>query len=273
VGGISNVYRGAVLRGHRSLQANRTDLQESGQHSANLHYNYQRSISMLFMNAGIYYNRSLSNSIASSIIDQDISQTIYIPFDNDVSSYGVNGGLSKYIFALGATTGLKASWGIARANQFLNGEAYPTSTETWTLSPNVEARLWRKVSMNYQASANWMVSRSDRNDAGASLLDRKMQRLDQDLSINYSPKSHMFFRLSARNQFVEQPGMKNLNYTFLDAKLRYTFVKQKIDVDLDVSNLANIRRYESYFLSANQQSYSVYDLRGRMAILKVSFNL
>lgn len=273
VGSISSIYRGAILRGYRSLQANNADLQESSVHSASLHYNFQRSISMLFINAGLSFNQSISNTIASSMITDNISQTIYIPFDNDVSSYGINGGISKYIFALGATAGLKSSWGISRSNQFINGESYPYLNESWTLSPNLEARLWGKISMTYEATSSWTVSRSEREDVAAKSLSRRMNSLNQDLGLSYSPKRHIFMHVKARNQFLKQPGMENLNYTFLDAKLRYTFTKQRIDVDLDLTNLANVKRFESYSLTANQMSHSLYDLRGRMAILKFSFNL
>lgn len=272
-GNIGGIFRGAVLSGYRSLRANDAALQQSRGHNGTLHYNFQRSISMLFMNAGINYNRSISNTIASSIMTDDISQTVLIPFDNDVSSFGASAGISKYIFALGATTGLKGSWSTSRSNQLLNGESLPYHNETWAVSPSIEARLWRKISTNYEGTGSWTVSRSAKEGGVASALNRQFQRFDQQLSLSYSPTRYWFLRLSSRHQFVKQPGMEDLSYYFLDAKARYTLTKYRMDFDLDLSNLANVRSYETFSLTANQFSHSNYQLRGRMAILKVSFNL
>jgi len=272
-GSIGGIFRGAVLSGYRSLRANDATLQESRGHNGSLHYNFQRSISMLFMNAGINYNRSIANTIASSIMNDNISQTILIPFDNDISSFGASAGISKYIFALGATTSLKGSWSTSRSNQFLNGESLPYHNESWAVSPTIEARLWKKISTNYEATGSWTVSRSAREDANATALNRQIRRFDQNLSLSYSPVRSMFFRVTGRHQFVQQPSMEDLSYYFLDAKVRYTLTKHKMDFDLDLSNLANVRNYETFSLTANQFSHSQYQLRGRMAVLKVSFNL
>lgn len=272
-GNIGGIFRGAVLSGYRSLRANDATLQESRGHNGSLHYNFQRSISMLFMNAGINYNRSIANTIASSIMNDNISQTILIPFDNDVSSFGASAGISKYIFALGATTGLKGSWSTSRSNQFLNGESLPYHNETWAISPTIEARLWKKISTNYEGSGSWTISRSAKEGANATALNRQIRRFEQNLALSYSPVQSMFFRVTGRHQFVQQPSMEDLSYYFLDAKIRYTLTRHKMDFDLDLSNLANVRNYETFSLTANEFSHSQYQLRGRMAVLKVSFNL
>lgn len=272
-GNINGIFRGAVLSGYRSLRANDAALQESRGHSGSLHYNFQRSISMLFMNAGINYNRSIANTITSSVMTDEISQSVLIPFDNDVSSFGASAGISKYIFALGATTGLKGSWSSSRSNQLLNGESLPYYNESWTIAPNIEARLWKKVSANYEGSGTWTMSRSAKEGLAANSLNRQIKRFDQTLALSYSPVRPLFLRLTGRHQFVNQPGMEDLSYYFMDAKVRYTLVKYKMDFDLDLSNLANVRSYETFSLTANQFSHSHYHLRGRMAVLKVSFNL
>lgn len=269
-GNIGGIYRGAILTGYRTLRANDAALQETRGHSGALHYNFQRSISMLFMNAGITYNKSMANTIASSVMTDHISQTVLIPFENNVSSFGASAGISKYIFALGATAGLKGSWFTSRTNQFLNGESLPFHNITWALSPVIETRLWRKVSVNYEGTGTWMVSRSARESI---LKDRQIQRYDQSLSLSYSPKAHLFLRLAGRHQYVTQSDMENLNYFFMDAKARYTLKKWRTDFDLDLTNLANVKQYETFSLTANQFSHSQYHLRGRMLVLKATFNL
>lgn len=272
-GTIAGIYRGAILTGYRSLKANASDLNESRGHSGSLHYNFQRSISMLFMNAGLNYNRSLSNSISSTIMTDQIAQTILIPFDNDVSSFGASAGISKFIFGLGATAGLKGAWSTTRANQILNGESLPFHNVNWSISPVIEARLWRKVSMSYEGRGSRTTSRSAREVEATILSDRTIQQHNQQVSLSYSPRNHVFLRFTARQQYVSQPGMQDLNYYFMDAKIRYNLRKWRTDFDLDLTNLANVKNYETFTLTANQFGHSRFELRGRMAVLKASFNL
>lgn len=272
-GNIAGVYRGAILTGYRTLRANDAALQESKGHSGSLHYNFQRSISMLFMNAGISYNYSMANTITASVLTDNISQTILIPFENDISSFGASAGISKYIFALGATAGLKGSWSTSRLNQFLNGESLPFHNINWTISPIIETRLWNKLSVNYEGSAGWTISRSAREAASSVLPEIQMQQFTQSLSLSYAPFRSLFLSMIGRHQYVSQSNMSDLSYFFMDAKARYTLRKWRTDFDLDLTNLANVKQYETFSLTANQFGHSQYQLRGRMLVLKATFNL
>ena len=272
-GDIGGIYRGAILTGYRSLRANEAALYESRGHGGSLHYNFQRSISMLFMNAGITFNRTMANSIASIVMTDNISQVVQIPFENNISSFGASAGISKYIFGLAATTSLKGSWSTSRANQLLNGETLPFHNISWTLAPSIAARLWQRVSANYDGVGTWNVSRSALKTSEPSFPELQIYRYDQSVSLGYAPRSHIFFRLVGRHQHISQPNMEDLNYFFMDAKARYTLKKWRTDFDLDLNNLADIRRYETFSLTANQFSHSQYKLRGRMAVLKATFNL
>ncbi|KKX49890.1 hypothetical protein [Sphingobacterium sp. IITKGP-BTPF85] len=79
-------------------------------------------------------------------------------------------------------------------------------------------------------------------------------------------------RLSARNTYSHQPGLKDFNYVFFDTFLRYRHKKLKTDFELNLTNLANVKKFETYYISANMQTHNQYELRGRMAVLKAVFN-
>src|SRR5690606_29916665 len=145
LGNINGVYRGAVLTNYRSIHANNAQLQEHNDHAFGLLYHYQRAIHLLFANAGIIYTRSMANTIAAGTITDDIAHTILLPFDNDVSRLSAQGGISKFIFALGATASLKASWRTSRFNQFLNGLPLPFHNQSVTLQPELEAKLFGRI--------------------------------------------------------------------------------------------------------------------------------
>lgn len=273
LGNINGVFRGVILANYRTLQANDAALQTRNSHVLGAHYHFQRAIHMLFMHAGMTYSKSTANTIASSFVTDRIARTVLLPFDNDVSSVAANAGISKFIFALGATASLKASWRTSRFNQLLNGETLPFSNRSLTLNPSLEKRLFDRVSITYNGSGNWSYSRLARREADVRLDSRQIRQLDQSIGLTYSPLKNMFLRLNGRHQYISQPYAADVRYFFADANLRYRPVNWHMDVELDLTNLANITAYETYSLSANQFGYNHYRLRGRMAVMKLTFNL
>ncbi|PPK99074.1 TonB-dependent receptor [Parapedobacter indicus] len=272
LGDISDLYQGAILTNYRSLQTNGTVLPEQRSHNLSLNYNLQRNISMLFVNAGISYTHANANTIASRVLTDDLSSIVLLPFENEVSSFNASAGISKYLFALGATAGLKTTWGTTRFNQFVNGKLLPYDNVSFSITPDFEARLWDRISPNYKATGTWTTSKLADGGVG-NIPDRQIRRYDQSMSLLYSPFAHTFLRLSGRHQHTSQAQLADIRYFFVDANVRYQLDKWNADIELDLTNLANITEYETYSLSANQAGYSVYDLRGRMAVLKLTFNL
>jgi len=273
LGNINGVFRGAVLTNYRSIQANDAALQERDGHALGLRYHFQRAISMLFLNVGITYTKSTANTIASRVVTDHIARTVLLPYANDVSSFNASAGISKFIFALGATASLQASWHTSRFNQLLNGEVLPFHNRSLTLSPGAEVRLFGKVSLTYDGSGTWTASRLVQGEATAQVSNRRLQRFDQSLALTYSPVKNTFLRVSGRHQFASQPELAAIRYFFADANIRYRLAKWRTDIEFDLTNLANVTSYETYSLSANEVGYSHYQLRGRMAVLKAIFSL
>ncbi len=273
IGNSNGVYRGAVLTNYRSIHANDAQLQEHADHAFGLQYHYQRAIHMLFATAGISYTRSMANTIAANVLADDIGRTILLPFDNDVSSFSAQAGISKFIFALGATASLKASWRARRFNQFLNSIPMPFHNQSVALQPGLEARLFGCVSITYTGSGTWTISRPMERKTSTQLINRQIRRFDQSIGVTYSPFNNTFLRLTGRHQYTNQHGEAAIDYLFTDANIRYTVAKWRTDLVLNLTNLTNVTSYETYALSANHFSATQYHLRGRMALLKATFNL
>lgn len=273
LGNINQVYRGAVLVNYRSLTANSAGLQKQKGHNAGLSYNFQRTIALLFLNAGIKWSKTTADAMISSEVSDNITQTVLVPLSNNISSFSAYGGISKYIFGLGATTALKFSWNTARFNQLLNHTLFPYVNRTFTLSPSVEARLWRLFSLSYTATATWSASRLAIGELAPVLPEQSLGTYDQSLSLRITPYKKLIIGITGRHLLSVQKQTQPIRYFFADAHVRYTIGKWRSDVELNLNNLANITAYESYSLSANQFWYNRYQLRGRMAILKYTFNI
>ena len=270
MGNIGGIYRGAILTNYRTIQVNNAGLQERSSHNVGLQYNFQRSIAMLFMNAGLNWNKSIANTIASNVVNQNISQTVLLPLENNVSTLNTHIEISKFIFALGSAAKIRASWSTTRYNQIINNELFPYNNRTFSLSPNFEARLWSWVSFNYRATRTWLSSKVITNGITSVLPEQYMQYDDQHVQFVFYIGKNLFVNIAGRYQSIKQNN--RLTYFFMDANFRLKLVKLKSDLELNLTNLANVRGYESYHINANNIWYSRYDLRGRMAVFKYSFN-
>jgi hypothetical protein len=270
VGNIAGVYRGAILTNYHSLIANDADLREQNVSGTGIGYTFRRSIIMLFAYAGINYNRVKANTISSSILTNNVQRTILLPYENDQSSLSTNASISKYLFFLKTTASLTTTFTRSYYNQFINNEQLPFTNDAFTCTAGIDTRLFGMVSCNYNATGMWATTH-EQNKTGAAA--NTIKRFDQNMTVSYAPFKNFFLNGRGRHLYSTQASVAPVNYLFVDAGIRYKLVKWRVDLDLDVTNLANVKNYETLYLNANQFAVSRYQLRGRMAMLRATFNL
>ncbi|SFS61982.1 peptidase associated domain and porin domain-containing protein [Sphingobacterium wenxiniae] len=268
-GNIQDIYRGVVIKNYRTLSQNNTDINESKTHSTGLNYRWSRTINLLFANMGMNYSHTKRNAMVAQDINNSISQTILLPIANSISSFSANAGFDKYIFVLASTVKLNASYSFSNFNQLFNQEVLPFNNSTWSLRPQIEAKLWKKINLSYSGTLAWSNSEQKNNPS----LNNKVFNLSQNIGLPFHPFQGAYLRISGRHLLTEQPNMEQINYFFVDTFLRFRSNKLKTDFELSLTNLANVKTFETYAISANQQTHNSYQLRGRMGIFKVIFNL
>ncbi|SKA10068.1 carboxypeptidase-like regulatory domain-containing protein [Sediminibacterium ginsengisoli] len=274
VGNISGVYRGAVLTNYRMLYSNDAELQEKTSSGTGISYYYKRSITMLFMNAGIRYNKVTANSVLSSVITNNVQRTVLLPYENDQSNLSADAGISKYLFWLRSTVSVKALASRQYYNQFFNGYKLPFRNDLLNLQFGFDSKLPGSISFAYRLSSSWNTGRQLASHGVQPIgVISKMNRIDQQVSLSNASVRNLFITLKAAHSHSRQAAMMPIGYFFADANLRYKAVKWRTDIELDVSNLFNVQQYETYQLTANMFSASRYDIRGRMAILRATFTL
>jgi hypothetical protein len=273
VGNITNVYRGAIVSNYRSVSTNAADLQEQSSSGSSLSYNFQRSIIMLFINMSINFKKATANSILSSVLTNNIQRTVLLPFENDQSSINASASFSKFIFAIKTTASLKSSWDRSNYNQFINNQQLPFINDSFGLNLGIDSKFFGRITFSYNGNANWNTSKQKPTSITLVNLSNKAKRLDQNVSLGYSPVNNLYLTLQGRHIFSDQANISKINYLFVDTKMRYKLVKWRTDFEFDITNIANRKNYEVFGLSSNQLVISKYDIRGRMAILRATFNL
>lgn len=270
VGNISGVFRGLILSNYRSFRVSDAALQENISSGPSINYQFQRSIIMLFINAGLSYSKVKANSILSSQLTNNVQRTILLPFENDQSRLSATASISKYLFNLKTTAALKTLFTRSRAEQFINNNFFPFLNDSYSLTGSIDKKLRGGLTVNYSGNYNWNISRP--GTGGKEVFVTRMKRFDQTIALAYNPLKGLFLNIRGRQIYSRLPGISPINYIFTDAGARYKLAKIKTDLELEMTNLSNIRKYELLLLSSNQFSYSNYQIRGRMAIIKATFN-
>lgn len=268
IGNIQDVYRGGILRDYRTLYANNADLTESKDQLAALGFNYHKALTLFFFSINTSYNHITANNIASSVITNSLQQRVVLPFPNTIDSWAVSGYISKYSFALHTTFSGGAQWMSNHSNQILNGALLPYNTLATTLNAGAETKVSSQVTFSYKAILNQTNSHSSAANSSYSV-----KQLVQQAAINYSPVTDLLFRLSGDDYLTYRQHTNDLKYFFADASVRYKFSKPKVDVELSAVNFLNVKNYSSLVLSANTFTASSYALPGRIALLKLLFNI
>ncbi len=270
IGNIEDIYRGAVLRNYRMLSQNNAALNESQKHTFNLNYNLARTLKVLFANAGISYSKSFSNTILSSVIKNNITENILVNMDNLQERWTSQIGFDKYIFTLASTLKLKGSISYFKYNQLLNNALVPIRSMSYQFQPSIEAKVFKSYNISYSGLFNWSWSKQQGLD---NLIQNKTTTMMHNIGFPASPFKNGFVRLNLRNLATFQTNMKNASYTFIDFFTRYKVNKWKMDVELEMNNLANIKNYRTYLMTANMISQHEFELRGRTILLRTVFNL
>lgn len=268
IGNIQDVYRGSILSNYRSIVANNADLTERQSQNASIGFNYHKAITLFFFGLSAGYSHISANTITSSILDNNISRRIVLPFDNNIDSWNFSGSISKYNFDLRTTFSANAGYSTTKLNQLQNGVTLPYNTISKSFGVGADTKVSQKVNFSYKASLGLTTSKSS---AIATASD--FQRLIQSASVNYAPLTNLFFNLSGDHYYTHQQAASDLKYMFADASIRYRFSKTKLDLELTAQNLFDTKNYTAVYLSANVYTSSTYTIPGRIVLAKMMFTL
>lgn len=268
IGNIQDVYRGSILSNYRSIVANNADLTERQSQNAGIAFNYHKAITLFFFGLSANYSHVSANTISSSILDNNISRRIVLPFDNNIDSWNFSGSISKYNFDLRTTLSANASYATSKLNQLQNGLTLPYNTVSKGFGVGADTKVSQKVNFSYKADLSLTTSKSS---AVATSTD--FQRLIQSASVNYAPLTNLYFNLSGNHYYTHQQSANDLKYMFADASIRYRFTKTKLDLELTAQNLFDTKNYTAVYLSANVYTSSTYTIPGRIVLAKMMFTL
>ena len=267
LGTIDDVYSGAVLRNYRSLSANDAPISESSSHGISGTFNFRKAIQMLFGNVSLSYNTTNLNTISAYTLTNNTQQRIVLPLENQMKSLSTNAGLSKYLFALKSTVNAGFAYSHSQFQQLQNNLLLPFKSDSYTYKAGIEARLNKFMNFTYAGTFT-----DSKNKTASTGISTNYQQLRQQSGLTATVLKSVFLNFSAEHIYTHQSSQQDLKYLFADFNVRYKVLKLKTDLEFGVTNLANVKRFEAINVSANSLTVGTYEIPGRVAMFKATFN-
>ncbi|MNJ93075.1 hypothetical protein D3C87_107540 [compost metagenome] len=267
LGTIDDVYSGTVLRNYRSLFANDAPISESSSHAFSGGFNFRKAIEMLFGNISLSYSTTNLNTISSFTLTNNTQQRIVLPLENQMKSLGLNAGLSKYLFALKSTVNAGFAYNHNQYQQLQNNILLPFESDNYTYKAGIEAKLTKFMNFNYTGTYT-----DSKNKAAGTGVNTNYQQLRQQSGLAITMLKSVFLNFSAEHIFTKQSNQPDLKYLFADFNIRYKVLKLKTDLEFGVTNLANVKSFEAINVTANSLTVGTYQIPGRVAMFRATFN-
>jgi hypothetical protein len=268
LGGIDDVYRGTVLKNYRSLFANNAPISESKTHNVGAGFNFRKAMQMLFINLTTNYSDAELNTISSYSLSNNIQQRVVLPLSNHIRTLSFSANASKYLFDLRSTVSAGVSFSQSKYDQLQNNELFAFNAQTVSYKVGIEAKLTNFINWSYLAN----FSVTDNKAKAADAIKTNFQQLRQQSTLAITTVRNVYLNLSAEHLFTHQSTQPNLKYLFADMNIKYKLLKMKTDLEFGITNLANIKRFDAIYLSANSLTTGTYYIPGRVAMLKATFN-
>jgi hypothetical protein len=271
LGGLNSLYKGVVLTNYRTLQSNNDELINQTKSGLNLTYDLKRSISLLFLNLSIFLNKISADKIQVIEIHNNIQSNSYIPFQNKLMELGINGGISKYLFFLKAASSINVSYKITNFNSYINDKILPFKSNSIYLVGNLDFKNLSWMDFSYRYSFNKSLTKPNNDKNKTNTYSNLDQKHDFSLTYKYKNKFSLGYKLSFSSN-SDVTLLKN-SFIFSNGFMRYNFQKLRSHLEFELFNIGNLKEYRDLSVNDNVFSNSIYNLRGRMAILHFKFQI
>lgn len=267
-GAMTDIYEGAILRNYRSLYANDAPLSQEENSTAALGFNYKKAIILFFFSLQASYSKIVMNTITSSVINNNLQQRIVLPFDNHTDSWSVNGNISKYLFKLKSTLSAGINYSQRTANQIQNEQLLPYQAKNIGFKMGDKSKLSSWMSLDYSANYNQYRNKN----TTATLSGTGFNQFNQQCGLDLTIFRNIFINASGEYLSTKQMGQEKLNYLFADLSVKYRAEKLRADFEFSMNNFTDVKTYKDVYLSTNILTRGIYQIPGRIIMLKATFN-
>jgi hypothetical protein len=267
-GDMSSRYTGYIMHGYRTLFRNNDERPfESHSEGGNASLGYRNVFRTLFINAGINYRHLWKNILYGYSYQGIMNVKTNIDRPTESENYGINFNASKGFRFWNTTLRISGGYGEVNGEQLIQDEILNYRSENYSAGTSINMNPFSLFGLNY--SINWSrnktytVERPERFPA--------IRGISQNARFSVFVTELITLNLSAEHQYSSAIHDGNRNTGFADAGIK--FKNKKLDLELELNNIFNSKKYISASYSDISTYYYSYNLRPASVLLKVRFKL
>lgn len=267
-GAVADIYGGTILTNYRKLNFNESPLPKTDLDGLSFRYSYRKPITMLFYNLNFSYDRTGQNFINAFEINQGLTKSKAIDYNNKTHKYALYGNVSKYLFFISTNLSATANVSLQQGYNFYNEEISPFSVRNINVSATARKKLLSVISVSVTAETGKFtnVQKAGNGDL-RNTTDIRTLKTEWQHNITPTFSYNLAYSLTSYKQSLQQ----KVNNSFLDANIKYAPTQWKGFFELQCINLINRKSYEQVNADANQLSMFNVPLRERTLLLKYLF--
>ena len=267
MGNINDIYYGGILTDYRTLSANNAPLPESKTHRIGGAYNFRKALKMFFFNVSANYSSTERSTISAYTLNNNIAKRVAKSLPNKSDNLALSGSISKYLFSLTTTISGGVDYNFSRFSQLQNDLLLPFEMQSTTLNGKIITKISNRINWNYSITYSRSTNRSIKQN-----IKNSFQQMQQTSGLSLLTVRNIYINVSGQYIYSHQNTQSDIKYIFADASIKYTYQKIRTDFEFLISNIGNIKTFEAFYLSANSFTSGRYNIPGRSAILKATFN-
>ncbi|MFT4152748.1 hypothetical protein [Parafilimonas sp.] len=268
-GSIEQVYYGMVMLDYRTFNSNNAPLQQTFNHNINAGFTFKKSLKVFFLNVFANYGFKSNNFIYSTLIQNNLTKQIALPFKNNVSSFNISSSLSKYIFALKTTLSLKYYFQYSHSQRLQNDILFPVISLSNFYSAGLRTKITEWLYGNYKVDYNKTITKADYGDND---FIQPGEQLKQQADIEMFPIDRLGITAKCEYYSIKQAQSSSKSFVFADFVFKYRLKKIPLSIELLCANITDLKIYSSLSVTANSISNFNYKLRPRTILATVSYD-
>ncbi len=269
IGNMANVFCKPILKTYRSLANNTIDLREKKKNELTLKYNVQRPLQLFFGNITAKYTSVRYPDLLATLVTDNLLSKIVVPGAHKSQEYGLILSATQYINALRGPLQLHASWTNLKDDMAVQRQATRLDQSAVLINPSFDLQVHKNFSVNYGVHYSWFKSEIVATHVPSDRITSS--NLTNSIKLAYTPIKPLFVEYSFNHQHNKQ-GIFTHNHLFMDLFSRISLPKRKVDLEVELKNIANIKNYHHQVLTSDELYSTVYRLRGRMLNARCIFN-
>ncbi|HPS72318.1 MAG TPA: hypothetical protein PLM70_08695 [Bacteroidales bacterium] len=256
---FEDIHYNYILSNYQSLSKNNAPISIISTRAFSSYLSYRNQIISFFNKLSYIYSINLFDNLTNNLLQPDGTIiTINNSQPRKLILHSLQLYSSKYLPVIKTTLNLHINYIQQRSNVLTNNMEFETKNQTIVIRPEFSFRLAPWMNLDYGLDANKIFSYVNSDNRIQSMIIKHILN---------------FFIFPEKNQLLsftsEYYKLNSKNNTFIDILYRYTFTKQKIDVELQCNNILNTSSYTSFLVVAGSLYETTYQMRPFQVIFSV----